>query len=700
MSTFKPFVPHDSREPELTFKAVFVGILLAALFGAANAYIGMKAGQTVAATIPAAVIAVALFRLPFLRGGALEQNITRTAASVGEALVAGAVFTIPAFMMVNVSGERLWVDLGSHFWVGAMILLAGGLLGIFFIIILRRPLCVESNLPFPESTASAEIVKAGQATATDAPRYIFGALGLGAFLQFLKDEKGFQVFKETVEFFVGFPRAVISYLGPNRQSIADVAYSGGIAYTTPSASPALIGIGYIIGPRLAAINFSGGVIAWLLLIPLVLFIDPDLPRRLGSTSGSAPAPDALSSLVWKSIVRPIAVGTMLVGAVNTLYGMRDSIMRSVRGAFETRSAMAAGAGAARLRPPEQHGDLAPLGGYAAQARTRLDIDIPIRWILISIAVLVVPITLIYRHFAGTWGAAIVAALVMTLVGFFLSAIGGYLVGLVGSTNQPVSGLTLAALVVGALVMLAIGVKGLGGVAAVLGVASVVCCACCVSGSLIQDLKAGYLLGGTPWKMEVVEILSVTALSFFLFFPIILFDKAYGPSGGIGGRELPAPQAGLMAQLAQGFVGGQMPWGLLLMGIMFGVALIMIEAPAPMLIAVGMYLPLETTSAIFVGGAMKWFADSLVRRRKISPEEKSRSDDRGTYVASGLIAGEAIAAIVLAGLFPTGESSLTRVITGANALPFLEAWGGWLSLAAFAVLGYSLIQVPLKKAHGS
>src|SRR5437870_11181302 len=222
---FKPYVPADSKEPEFTLKAVLVGILLAAVFGAANAYLGMKAGQTVAATIPAAVIAIALFRLPFFRGGVLEQNLARTAASVGEALVAGAIFTIPAFMMVNVGGVRLWQDLRSHFWVGTLILLAGGLLGVFFIIILRRPLCVEStDLPFPESTASAEIVKAGQQGATDAPKYIFGALGLGAFLQVLKDEKGFQVFKDSVSFFVSFPKSVINYFGYQMEQIGTVTY--------------------------------------------------------------------------------------------------------------------------------------------------------------------------------------------------------------------------------------------------------------------------------------------------------------------------------------------------------------------------------------------------------------------------------------------------------------------------------------------
>jgi len=672
LAAFKPYVPYDSQEPELTFKAVVVGILMAGVFGAANAYIGMKAGQTVAATIPAAVIAIALFRLPFIRGGVLEQNLARTAASVGEALVAGAVFTIPAFMMVNVGGERLWTDLGSHFWTSSVILLAGGLLGIFFIIILRRPLCVDSpDLPFPESTASAEVVKAGQATATDAPRYVFGAMGLGTLLQFFKDHAGFRVFNESVSSFLSFPPSVIRYSGQT-QAMGDVAYRGGIAFTTPSASPALLGIGYIVGPRLAAINFSGGVIAWLVLIPLVLFIDPELARRLGGTTGGSAPLDVVSDMVWKNVVRPVAVGAMLVGAVNTLYRMRESIFSSIRGAFRVSTA--------RLE---------------TVARTRLDIDIPIKWIIFSTAALIIPIAFIYHHFAGSWGVAMLAAVVMTVSGFLLCAMGGYLVGLIGSSNQPVSGLTLAALVIAALLMVAVGAKGLGGVATVLGVASVVCCACCVSGSLIQDLKAGYLLGGTPWKMELVEILSVTALSFFLLGPIILFDHAYRLSGGIGGKELPAPQAGLMAQLAQGFVGGQMPWGLLFMGIFFGIALVMVDAPSPMLIAVGMYLPLETTSAIFVGGAMRWVAETVARRRNPSPEEKAKFEERGTLLASGLVAGESIAAIVLAGLFPRG-GSLTHVFTGLDALPFVARWGNWLSLLAFGVLAYCLIQVPLRE----
>jgi len=670
--SFRPFVPHDSREPEFTLKAVVAGILMAAVFGAANAYLGMKAGQTVAATIPAAVVAIWLFRLPFFRGGVLEQNLTRTAASVGEALVAGAIFTIPAFVLVDLDGQKLWSGFGGHYWEGVVILLAGGLLGIFFIIILRRPLCVDSDLPFPESTASAEIVKAGQATGSAAPRYIFGALGVGALLQLLKDEKGFPVFKETIAGLIRFPKSVIHHFDFSKKPIGDVEHLGAISFSTPSISPALIGIGYIIGPRLAAINFSGGVVAWWILIPLVLFLDPDLPNRFPAGLAAGAPYDLLAYSVWYNIVRPIAVGAMLVGAVYTLYSMRESLFRSLKGAMAS----------------------AKLSQAEAAGRSRLDVDIPLRWIVISIAALVIPISFIYYHFTQSFAGTLLAALVMTLTGFVLSAIGGYLVGLVGSSNQPVSGLTLSALVVAALVMVAIGVRGLSGLAAVLGVASVVCCACCVSGSLIQDLKAGYLLGGTPWKMQVAEILSVVALSFFLVFPMMWLHEANLSTGGIGGRELPAPQAGLMATLAKGIVGGQMAWGLILMGCLFGVALVMIDAPSPMLIAVGMYLPLETTSAIFLGGVFKWVTDRVAARR--AAQDRASIEQRGTLVASGLIAGEAITGIILAGVFLLSGSSMIRLIAGVDTPSFYAAWGGYLSLVASGAIAYGLIKIPLRK----
>jgi putative OPT family oligopeptide transporter len=654
-------------EPEMTPKAVITGLFLALVFGAANAYLGMKAGQTIAATIPAAVIAIALFRLPILKGTILEQNITRTAASVGEALVAGAIFTIPAFIMVESGGVRLWSDLRAHYWESALVLVVGGLIGVFFIIVLRRPLVVESGLPFPESVASAEIVKAGQ-SGSDAPKYIFGAMGFAGLVQILKSDKGLQIFREYSEGFLAFPRSVVHHFNFQKAPIGDVVHTGGIAWTTPNLSPALIGIGYIIGPELSSINVSGGLIAWWLLIPLLLFFDPDLPRRLGA--GANPAWDVAAFSVWYNIVRPIAVGTMLVGACSTLFSMRTSIARSLSGAF--------GASAAAAREKN--------------AGRRTERDIPVQWLALGTGILLIGISVIYYLFTGSWKAALIAAAVMSVAGFLLSAVGGYLVGLVGSSNQPLSGLTLSALVLSALVMLAIGAKGMSGVAAVLGVASVVACACSVSGSLIQDLKAGHLLGGTPWKMELVEIISVLMLSLFLMLPIIALHEANLATGGIGGRALPAPQAGLMAQLAKGIVGGEMPWGLIGIGAAFGVALTLCGARALMLIAVGMYLPFDTSSAIFAGGVLKWITDRIAAG--YSTEQKARVEEKGTLLASGLIAGEAIVGILLAVTFLSGISSFTALITGSDEFAFFPAWGGWLSLLGFAAIAWVLVRIPL------
>ncbi|MEP7365689.1 MAG: oligopeptide transporter, OPT family [Acidobacteriota bacterium] len=649
---------NGAKEPaELTVKAVGLGIFLSFVFGAANAYLGMRAGQTVAATIPAAVIAMALFRLPAFKGTIYEQNIARTAASVGEALVAGAIFTIPAFMLVDIDGVRLWTDLRSHFWEATMILLAGGLIGVFFIILLRRPLCVDAGLPWPESVACVELVKAGGGEGAGASKLIFGSMGIGALVQFAKSDKGLHVLTEYVEGFWAFPKSVIRHFDFDKKIIGSVTHGGGIPWATPALSPALMGVGYLIGPELASINVAGGIIAWWLLIPLLLFFDPDLPRRLG---GDSVGVDVQAYTLWYNVVRPIAVGTMLVAATNTMVQMRSSIYSSLKGAF------AASAKAAE-------------GGAAVVERTER--DIPAKWVLLATAILIVPITIMYFYFTQSWKAAIVAGLLMTITGFLLSAVGGYLVGLVGSSNQPVSGLTLAALVLSALLLLSVGVTGKAGVGAVLGVASVVCCAICVSGSLIQDLKAGHLLGGTPWKMQVVEILAVVLLSFFLIAPIVALHEANLDTGGIGGRALPAPQAGLMAQLSVGIMGGQMAWGLLGIGAAFGVALLLCGARAPMLIAVGMYLPFDTSSAIFVGGAMKWLADRIAAKR--GEAALKATEDRGTLMASGLIAGEAVVGILLATAFLAGVPSM--------AIEALAPFRGWFTLAVFAALGWMLVQ---------
>lgn len=672
----KPYVPADSTMPELTVKAVVLGVLMAAVLGAANAYLGVKAGQTVSATFPAAVLAIAAFRLPFLRGNVLEQNIARTAASVGEALVAGAIFTIPAFVMVSVDGQRLWTEF--NYWETSFILLIGGLLGIFFIILLRRTLTIDSGLPFPESRACAEIVKAGQGGETGA-KYVFGAMGLGMLLQVFKDGAGLRLFQESVEFVKQLPASVIKHFDSSRHALGEVSHGGAIVAATPAISPALIGVGYVIGYDLAAVNFSGGLLAWLVFIPLALFLNPDLSAQLAASSGHTPDTSELVFSIWYNQIRPVAVGAMLVGAVWTLWKMRTSIGNAFRAALRKGSAVVG-------------------------EQTRLDRDLDLRTILIGTVLLVVPMTAIYYHFSHSVVGAAVAAVVMLVLGFLFSAVGGYLVGLVGGSNQPISGLALSTLIVAALLMVGFGVKGLAGVGAVLGVAAVVCCACAVSGDMIQDLKAGQLLGGSPRAMQIAELISTVVVAFVLVFPIMILHKGNILQGGIGigDRALPAPQAGLMAQLAQGIVGGEMPWGLILFGMFFSVGLILIKAPSPMLIAVGMYLPLETTGAIFLGGCIKKLVETLAKRRKLDETAATRVENTGTLVASGLIAGESLTGVLLSGvvLAVPGFVSITRSLFGVDEFAWVAGpAGGWASLLALGAIVWILVRIPLSKARG-
>jgi putative OPT family oligopeptide transporter len=671
----KPYVAATANLPELTIKAVGLGVVLAAMMGAANAYLALKAGQTVSATFPAAILAMAAFRLPFFRGNVLEQNIARSAGTVGEALAAGAIFTIPAFLLVSVDGQRLWTSF--DYWETGLILLIGGVLGVLFITLLRRTLAVDADLPYPESRACAAIVKAGQAGESGA-RYVFGAMGLGMVIQVFKDGAGLKLFRESIEVFRALPASVVRHFDSSRAALGTVHHDGAVAFATPSISPALMGVGYIIGFELAAINFAGGVLAWLVFIPMAYFLNPGLAGQLAAASGGVPAPPGeVVFSIWYNVVRPIAVGAMLVGAAKTMWGMRGSIAAAFRGAFKRKD-----------------------GGAGGAATSRLDQDIDSRGILLGIAGLTIPITWLYWRFTGNVAGAAVAAVVMLVLGFLLSAVGGYLVGLVGGSNQPVSGLTLSALILAALLMVAFGVTGLAGVGAVLGVAAVICCAICVSGSLIQDLKVGHLLGGTPRKMEWAEIIATITTAFVLVFPMLWLHDANIKQGGIGigDRALSAPQAGLMAQLAQGIVGGEMPWGLVLFGMCFSVALILMKAASPTLIAVGMYLPFETTGAIFVGGCLKGVADHLARRRRVAGED---FDNFGSLVASGLIAGESLTGVLFAGLVLAfdGFSSITKLIFGVDRFAWVAGpAGAWTSLLALGAIAWLLVVLPLRKVR--
>ncbi len=654
----RPYVPESMEMKEFTFRAVLIGLFLTALLGSANAYLGLKAGMTIAATYPAAVISMALLRL--MKGSLLEENIARTVGSIGESVAAGAVFTIPAFVIA-----QAWpvFDTAHAYWKSVALMALGGTLGILFVTLLRRVMVEDPELPYPESVAASEIHKAGQQGAK-AAKILFANMGFGAAMYFLSQ---INLFWYTRSVLIRIP-AMRNGLRLGRGGPA-VAAGGMSTFTTPAISPAYLGVGYIIGPRLAALNFAGGVVAWGLLVPLLIyFIGPTLPAM--PAGGSAMEYwGGIAGGVWYSIVRPIAVGGMLVGASFTLFRMRKQLGVGMKRAISDLKKSAA----------------------AHQATSRTDRDLSAKIVFTGIALVFLCMIALYYYFSGTLPGAIVAAIVMLVLGFFFAAVSGNLVGMIGSSNNPVSGLTLCTLVVAALMMVALGVSGLNGVSAVLGVAAVVCVSSAVAGEMLQDLKVGHILGGTPAKMQLGDLLGILVASLVLFFPLIMLHKAYT----FGSPALPAPQAGLMAMLAQGIVGGNMAWPLVVVGIFMGVALIMVEVRSPMLFAVGMYLPLETTFAIFLGGVIRWVTDELRNQRGYNDAQKARVENAGVLTASGLIAGEALCGIAIAAIIARKLAKDPH----AEAKLFQLAWGShWITgLVGLALLVVVMIWLPLVNA---
>ena len=643
---FKPFVPAQTELPELTFKALLLGVVMAVVLGSANAYLGMKVGLTVAATFPAAVVAMAALRL--MKGSILEENIARTTASVGEALVAGAIFTIPAFLISGV-WDRL------RYWESTMIMLIGGLLGVFFVIVLRRTMVEEAELPFPESVAAGELIKAGQGGQTGAG-YVFSSMGMAGAWELVKNSNGIQIVSDYTRTFISLGSSTIEMLGQR------VSYVGGLLLESPAASPALVGVGFIVGPSISAVLFSGAVLGWLLLVPLSLFLNPGLALQVGEQASWID----LSVEVWLRQVRPLAVGTMIVAAFYTLLQLRTSLFQGIRKAVQD------------LRAAKR-GD---------RELNRLEIDLDFAKVGIAIAVLCVPLFFLYLYFSRSVLGALLLTVVMVILGFLFAAVAAYLVGLLGSSNNPISGLTLSTLLIAAILMVLIGVTGNVGIMGVLGVAGVVCCAAGIAGDMIQDLKVGHILGGTPWKMEVGEIIGVVFAALVLTLPLMALHQVYE----IGSAELPAPQAGLMALMARGIVGGEMAWPLVIAGIFFAIGLILIKAPSPMLIAVGMYLPFNSTAAIFVGGLIRWILDTQLARRGVDEQGQTRAVNTGVLLSSGFIAGEALMAVLLAFLV-LGADLLQR----GSLLPQISA-NPWLGMLAFPFLVYLLVKIPLKASQ--
>lgn len=659
-----PFVPPTMDMKEFTLRAVLIGLVLSVVLGAANAYLGLKAGMTIAATYPAAVIGMAVLRL--FRGSILEENIARTVGSIGESIAAGAIFTIPAFMISGVWQGEFWSI--SHYLQATAIMLVGGFIGILFVTILRRVMVDDRELPFPESVAASEIHKAGQSGGSGA-KFLFGAMGLGAAVQFFKE---FKLFASAGEAFIPFATKKISLLVG--KTPATVEAGGGALLSTPGVSPAYMGVGYIIGPQLAALNFTGGLLAWGLFVPLLLyFLGPEMLASFLSSGGVVDDHTwpAMAVRVWKDIVRPVAIGGMLMSAAFTLYKMRKSLATGIGRAIRDVKRAAGG----------------------GEAEDRTEKDLPFKYVFVGLILASIATFFIYLFFSGDVVAAITATIVMVIAGFFFAAVSGYLVGLIGSSNNPISGLTISTLIIAAILMVALGVKGMAGVAAVLGVAAVICVAAAVAGEMLQDLKVGHILGGTPWKMQVGDFMGVIVSASVMFFPLLILHQGDINQGGtgLGGSTYPAPQASLMAILSKGIVGGDMAWPLIIVGILMAIGFILLRVKSPMLVCVGMYLPLETSFAIFIGGLIRGILDKLAAKRKLNDAQMARMENNGTLLAAGLIAGEALIGLLFA-FFAVMDWKLPEIfVQTGSMMQFLP------SLIVFAVVGWFLVKVPIGNA---
>ena len=594
------------------------------------------------------------------KGTILEENIARTAGTIGESVAAGAVFTLPAFVIA-----KAWpsFDFKDAYWKSTALMMVGSILGVLFISLIRRVMVEDPELPFPESLAASEIHKAGQAGAR-AAKYLFYNMGFGASV-FLAG--AFNMFAPDHDFFFSVGQLGKSNLRLGPLGSTQVIGAGGVSTcAAPTVSPAYIGVGYIIGPELAALNFSGSVLAWGLLAPLLIFfLGPQLRNYL-----PADATDeswlGLANAVWRFIIRPIAVGGMMMGTCYTLFRMRKNLLAGLAKAFH------------ELRA----------GAPDLEKISRTERYMSSKTVFAMIGVTFLLMCVLYIYLSGMVTGGVAAALVMLIVGFFFATVSGYLVGVIGSSNNPISGLTLSTLVIAALLMVTLGVKGMSGVVAVLGVAAVVCVSSAVAGELLQDFKVGYILGGTPRTIQIVELIAVVVASLVMYFPLMVLHQGNINKGGIGfgDKALSAPQAGLMASLAQGIVGGDMAWPLVIAGILMGIAMIMFKVKSPMLVAIGMYLPFGTTSAIFLGGVIRWLSDSMSRRAGHNEAQKARVENVGILVASGLIAGEALAGLVTA-TFNFKEWPL----------PDFHNPSYLVGVLVIALVGWVLLKVPMNNA---
>lgn len=583
---FKPYIPADKVVPEFTVTALLIGILLAIVFGAANAYLGLLVGMTVSASIPAAVISMGIIRVILRKDSILENNMVQTIGSAGESVAAGAIFTLPALFLWAEEGK---IDFPSILTI-FLIALFGGVLGVCFMVPLRQALIVEEHgtLPFPEGTACAEVLLAGEEGGSKAGT-VFAGLGIAAVYKFLAD--GTQLFKSEIG------HAFESYKG---------------SQVGIQVLPALAGVGYICGPKISSYMFAGGTLSWFVLMPLIALFGADATifpasktvTELLTMEGGGP------SALWSNYIKYIGAGAVATGGIISLIKSLPLIIRTFKQAIDSMK-----------------------NKNAAHKGLRTEQDLPIPVLIAVALVIAVLIWLI-----PTFPVNLIGALIIVVFGFFFATVSSRMVGLIGSSNNPVSGMTIATLLFATVILKATGSTGITGMVGAISIGGIICIVAAIAGDASQDLKTGFIVGATPKKQQLGEIIGVVASAAAIGFVLYLLNEAWG----YGTEKIPAAQATMMKMLVEGIMNGELPWALIFIGVFIAIVVEILHMPV-IPFAVGMYLPFSLSAGIMAGGVVR----ILVEKRKGTEKEKKARTDRGLLFTSGMIAGEGIVGILLA-----------------------------------------------------
>ncbi len=626
---FKPYIPAEKITTELTVTSIIMGIILAVVFGAANAYLGLRVGMTVSASIPAAVIAMGVIRVIMRKNSILESNIVQTIGSAGESLAAGAIFTLPALFLWAREGIMDKPDLLEI----TLIALIGGLLGVFFMVPLRNALIVKEHsvLPYPEGKACAEVLLAGEEGGANAST-VFAGMGFAAFFKFLID--GLKIVPGEVS----LSGSVKNYPG----AIGTQIY------------PAVMSVGYICGPKISSYMFAGGLLSWVVLIPIIVIFGSNIVMYPATeTIGSIFAADGAGG-IWSTYIRYIGAGALAAGGIISLVKSLPLIVTTFRDALKSMS------------------------GSKETSGERTARDISMKIVLISILILTLAVWLV-----PAIPVTLVGAFIVVIFGFFFATVSSRMVGLVGSSNNPVSGMAIATLLIATLILKLTGDSGAHGMQAAIAIGSIICIVAAIAGDTSQDLKTGYLLGATPKKQQIGEIIGVVAAALAIGATLYLLDSAWG----FGSQELGAPQATLMKMVIEGIMGGNLPWGLILIGVFIAVIVEILGLPV-LPFAIGVYLPVQLNACIMVGGLVRLFFDKIK-----NAEKKEKAVNRGILFCSGMIAGEGLVGILLAILAVFNVGAMLD-LSGILKLPALVQQIG--SIVVFSVIVFLFVKISLGK----